>query len=124
VTTFILIKETEVGSEAEAQEKADALIKAASSWAQELHNEVLVFDQGFWQKNRELWQNVQKAEWEDVILEKEKKEAIIEDILGFFDAQDKYEEYQVPWKRGVIFYGPPGVSDSTSPTSRIVLTKF
>jgi len=55
-----------------------------------------------------LWKNVQKAEWEDVILGKEKKEAIVEDVIGFFDAEKRYEEFNVPWKRGVIFYGPPG----------------
>ncbi|KAG9229403.1 P-loop containing nucleoside triphosphate hydrolase protein [Amylocarpus encephaloides] len=91
-----------------AQKKTDDLLMAGGKWMQELHSEVLVFDQGFWQKNKELWQNVQKANWEDVILEKEKKTAIIDDIIGFFDGQARYAEFSVPWKRGVIFHGPPG----------------
>lgn len=91
-----------------AQTQTDELIEAATRWSQELHNEVLVFDNGYWQKNKELWDNVQKAKWEDVILEQEKKDAIIEDVIGFFDAEHRYAEFEVPWKRGVIFYGPPG----------------
>jgi transitional endoplasmic reticulum ATPase len=109
-----------------SKKKADELIAAGLKWMQELHNEVLVFDQGFWQKSADLWQNVQKSNWEDVILEKEKKKAIIDDVIGFFDAEKRYSEFGVPWKvshplpqytwetkltvsqRGVIFYGPPG----------------
>ncbi|EPE36676.1 P-loop containing nucleoside triphosphate hydrolase [Glarea lozoyensis ATCC 20868] len=92
----------------QAQSKTDQLVREATKWGNDLHKEVLVFDQGYWQKNRELWENVQTANWEDVILEKEKKEAIIDDVLGFFDGQERYSEFGVPWKRGVIFYGPPG----------------
>jgi transitional endoplasmic reticulum ATPase len=51
-----------------------------------------------WQKNSELWQNVQKSNWEDVILEKSKKDAIIEDVIGFFNGEKKYQEFGVPWK--------------------------
>ena len=81
-----------------SQNKADDLIAAAASWTQELHDEVLVFDQGYWQKNKELWQNVQKASWDDVILKKARKEAIIEEVMGFFSAEEKYKEFNVPWK--------------------------
>ncbi|RDL42237.1 p-loop containing nucleoside triphosphate hydrolase [Venustampulla echinocandica] len=93
---------------ASAQKKTDELIAACSRWMEELHSEVLVFDQGFWQKNTELWQNIQKSAWDDVILEKDKKDAIIDDVLGFFDGEERYTEFGVPWKRGVIFHGPPG----------------
>jgi len=100
-----------------AQVKVDDLIKTATKWGLELHNEVLVFDQGWWQPNADLWQNVQKSNWEDVILEQDKKEAIIEDVIGFFDAEERYAEFGVPWKRGVIFYGPPGNGKTISTKS-------
>lgn len=109
---YILVDESE--SKVSAQKKTDGLLAAAAQWQLELHGEVLVFDQGYWQPNRELWENVQKSNWEDVILEKEKKDTIIEDVIGFFDAEDRYAEFGVPWKRGVIFYGPPGVCHSIS----------
>jgi hypothetical protein len=34
-------------------------------------------------------------------LEKEKKEAIIEDVIGFFDSESRYSEFGVPWKVSV-----------------------
>jgi len=105
---YVLVEDLTMADKVSAQKKADDLIAAASKWMQELHGEVLVFDNGYWQKSKELWDNIQKSNWEDVILEKGKKNAIIEDIVGFFNAEERYSEFGVPWKRGVIFYGPPG----------------
>ena len=81
-----------------AQKKTDELIMAATKYQEELHDEVLVFDNGFWQKNKELWMNVQKSNWEDVILEEERKKSIIEDVTGFFNVEERYREFGVPWK--------------------------
>ena len=87
----------------------DELITKASRWTIELHNEVWVFDRGYWQKSAELWQSVQQSEWEDVILDSEMKKSIIEDAEHFFISRDTYTDLRVPWKRGVIYYGPPGM---------------
>lgn len=96
---YILVddQDSTLGQEA-AQKRSDELITAATKWGLEIHNEVLVFDNGMWQKNSELWQNVQKSNWEDVILEKSKKDAIIEDVIGFFNGEKRYQEFGVPWK--------------------------
>ncbi|KAK5657631.1 hypothetical protein OQA88_2703 [Cercophora sp. LCS_1] len=88
--------------------KADALIVAAGAWTNELHEEVWVWDGGFWQKSAELYQSIQKASWDVVILDEDMKKAIIRDHLSFFDSRDTYDEFKVPWKRGLIYYGPPG----------------
>lgn len=96
---YILTKDTH---------KLDELIKEATLWSQELYNEVWVFDQGWWQKSRELWEAVQKSRWEDVILEEGMKKQIISDVENFFDGRETYQNLKVPWKRGVIYYGPPG----------------
>ncbi|KAI0527945.1 ATPase [Xylaria bambusicola] len=87
---------------------AEALLVSAGSWANELHEEVWVFDQGYWEKSTELFQSVLGASWDKVILDKEIKKAIIEDPSSFFESRDTYDRLKVPWKRGVIFYGPPG----------------
>lgn len=29
-------------------------------------------------------------------------------VENFFDGRDTYENLKVPWKRGIIYYGPPG----------------
>ncbi|KAF2192097.1 P-loop containing nucleoside triphosphate hydrolase protein [Zopfia rhizophila CBS 207.26] len=89
-------------------EKVDGLIKEASEWGSELHDEVWVFDQGYWQKSHELWNSVQNSRWEDIILEERMKKAIIADVENFFDGRETYQRLKVPWKRGIIYYGPPG----------------
>ena len=88
--------------------KVDELIREATKWGVQLHNEVWVFDQGWWLKNRQLYEAVAKSSWENVILDEGMKKAIIADVENFFDGQDTYEKLQVPWKRGIIYYGPPG----------------
>lgn len=59
--------------------RVDELIEKATIWGVQLHDEVWVFDQGFWQKSRDLWESVEKSRWEDVILEEGMKKAIIAD---------------------------------------------
>jgi len=98
---YLLIEEPKEGNLASAQQKVDELLTEAAKWSQDLHGEVYVFDQGYWQKNKDLWQNIQKSNWEDVILEKEKKVAIIEDVVGFFDSESRYAEFGIPWKGSV-----------------------
>ncbi|KAI0855647.1 P-loop containing nucleoside triphosphate hydrolase protein [Xylaria cubensis] len=90
------------------REHAEALLLAAGSWANELHGEVWVFDQGYWQKNAELFRSIMGASWDNVILDADMKRAIIEDHTSFFDSRDAYARLKVPWKRGIIYHGPPG----------------
>ncbi|KAK5109065.1 hypothetical protein LTR62_007521 [Meristemomyces frigidus] len=89
-------------------EATNNLLFQVGVWANELHDEIYVFDQGYWQKSHELWESVQKAQWDDVILDQAMKDAIINDVTTFFDSRDTYEKLKVPWKRGIIYYGPPG----------------
>ena len=89
-------------------EATNKLLYEAGAWNHELHDEIYVFDGGFWQKSKELWEAVQKARWEDVILDEKMKTAIISDVENFFDNKETYERLKVPWKRGIIYYGPPG----------------
>ncbi|KAL9596921.1 MAG: hypothetical protein Q9219_005484 [cf. Caloplaca sp. 3 TL-2023] len=84
------------------------LILKASAWTLELHQEIWIFDQLSWQKSHELWQSAQDADWKDVILDQEMKDSVRNDIEGFFNERDDYEKFAIPWKRGIIFHGPPG----------------
>jgi len=93
-------------------EKAESTINeltiAIGQWSSELHNEMWVFDQGWWTKNADLWKSIQKSHWRDVILDEDQKLAIQNDVRHFFDSKERYDKLRVPWKRGVIYYGPPG----------------
>ncbi|OAA81191.1 ATP-dependent Zn protease [Akanthomyces lecanii RCEF 1005] len=90
------------------EDKTDALIQAAGTWGSVLHDEIWVFDGGFWRKDAGLYASVMKAEWESVILDEDMKKALIDDHLSFFRSRSTYQNLKVPWKRGIIYYGPPG----------------
>ena len=81
-----------------SDEMSKALVLEASIWAQSLHDEIWVYDQGRWIKDKELWRMVQGASWDDLILEEDKKRAIFRDVMGFFDARETYRALGTPWK--------------------------
>lgn len=84
------------------------LLLAAGAWQYDLHDEIWVYDQGFWSKSNELWTEIQKADWKDVILKDDFKKALQKDVYGFFTSEKTYKDLGIPWKRGLIMYGPPG----------------
>ncbi|KAK3117645.1 hypothetical protein LTR53_000773 [Teratosphaeriaceae sp. CCFEE 6253] len=84
------------------------LLFEAGVWNSELHGEIWVYDGGYWQKSAELWESVQSSNWADVILDEDMKKTIIADVENFFDSRETYERLKVSWKRGIIYYGPPG----------------
>ncbi|OCT53955.1 ATP-dependent Zn protease [Cladophialophora carrionii] len=87
---------------------ARALVASAGRWESVLHDEIWVFNQGYWQKDPFLYRSILKSRWEDVILDDDLKTDLVDTVERFFDTRDVYDRLRVPWKRGVIFYGPPG----------------
>lgn len=75
-----------------------SFLASVGTWAAQLHEEVLVYNQGFWQKDHALWAEIQKSSWRDVILKEEFKLAIQNDISRFFDSEAVYKDLAVPWK--------------------------
>ncbi|KAG8882632.1 hypothetical protein FRB97_007978 [Tulasnella sp. 331] len=63
------------------------LLLAAAEYSYELYEQILLFVHGYWQKSHDLWADVQKANWDDVILDATFKKQL---------------------QRGIIFLGPPG----------------
>ena len=85
------------------------LIAASSSHTNEIHEgDILVWDDDSWSKNTKLWQSVQKSKWENVILDSALKDSLIQDVEGFFNQKAHYNQFEVPWKRGIILHGLPG----------------
>ena len=86
----------------------ESLMLAAGHYGTEMHDEILVFDGGYWEKSRELWKSVEHSTWDDVILDESMKKAIMGEINNFFGSRERYARLKVPWKRGIIYHGPPG----------------
>jgi hypothetical protein len=77
-------------------------------WNAELRDEVLVYSGGCWHKDTRLFQAIQGASFDNLILRGNLKQQIREDLEQFFAMRQTYEEYGIPWKRGILFVGPPG----------------
>ena len=87
----------------------DSLIATVGKWRKPVDEKYIhVYDGGFWQQSRKLYEQVQTKEWKDVILNEDMKKTITELMHKFFDSKDIYKGLGVPWKRGVIFHGPAG----------------
>lgn len=80
-TFFILHRREGDGIQNGRSVAAKDLIAAASSHSADLHEEdVLIFDDDEWKKDTKLWQSVQKAKCEDVILDQSLKDGLARDV--------------------------------------------
>ncbi len=93
---------------AEQIETALEFFVAFCEWIYELDEEVLVFDQGEWEKSAELHASISSATLDNLILESQLKAEIENDFRSFFASKGVYDRYGVPWKRGVLLFGDPG----------------
>lgn len=105
-----VLKELRPGEDVLSNSSAtDALIAAAGTWQTADQEIVWIYDYTTgWRRSKELYNSVEKTEWKDVILDENMKKGLTEVSTKFFDSEDVYEDLGVPWKRGVLFYGPPG----------------
>lgn len=87
---------------------AEAFFIAVMTWAHELRDEIFVFRDGCWHKSKKLYRAVRATTLESLILRAELKRDITHDLETFIASRDIYEAHGVPWKRGVLFTGPPG----------------
>lgn len=85
----------------------DSLIQTVGDYISAITDIVWIYD-GYWQQSRSLFKEIQKSSWDKVILEEAQKKELTEVANKFFDSKETYEELGVPWKRGLIFHGPPG----------------
>ncbi len=93
---------------ADNKKLAEAFFSEVCEWSSEVSGEVLVFQDGEWTKSKELFDAIKSATFDNLILRDKLKEEIENDFVQFFRAREFYERYRIPWKRGVLFIGPPG----------------
>jgi hypothetical protein len=93
---------------ADTAETARRFLLAVCEWCAEVRGEIAVFEGGHWQKSQELFESIKHATFENLILRGSLKRQMQEELPQFFASRAIYEEYRIPWKRGILFLGPPG----------------
>jgi hypothetical protein len=93
---------------ADTPELAETFFTAVCAWNSAIEETILVFEDGYWQKNRDLYLAIQRATLDTLVLGGTLKEQLHRDLLAFFDARPVYERAGIPWKRGIVLIGPPG----------------
>lgn len=93
---------------AEERKIAEEFYDAVCEWSCEVRGEILVYQDGFFKKDPQLYDSIKTATFDNLILPQTLKQQIQNDFQWFFDSREVYERYGIPWKRGAIFIGPPG----------------
>lgn len=87
---------------------AEALFSRVCRHCSEVSGEVLVFDGGDWVKDERLFNAIRTVSMDGLVLRGSLRDDIARDLRTFFGSRATYERYRVPYKRGVLLYGPPG----------------
>ena len=93
---------------ADEKQTAEEFFSAVCEWSCEVRGEILVYHDGYFRKDKRLFNSIKSATFDNLILTDSLKQQIQNDFQQFFSSREVYERYQIPWKRGAIFIGPPG----------------
>jgi hypothetical protein len=93
---------------ADSDEVIDQFCVDLEEFANLVEGAVLVFDDGCWQYNEDLYQDIQGSTFDNLILPTGLVETIRGDIERWLDSREVYQSHGIPWKRGIILVGPPG----------------
>lgn len=87
---------------------AEKFYDAVCGWSCEVRGEILVYENGYFDKNKELFDSIKGATFDNLVLSHSLKQQIQDDFKQFFASRETYERYGIPWRRGSLFIGPPG----------------
>lgn len=93
---------------AESRDVAEAFFTRICAHASEVDGEILVFEAGSWRKDERLFASASKTSLDTLVLRGSLRDDILDDVRSFFASRAVYERYGIPYKRGVLLYGPPG----------------
>lgn len=94
---------------ADTKEVAESFFAAVCEWYCQIEDdEILVFENGYWQKSEELSKAIKSATFDNLVLRDRLKQDIQDDVANFLASGETYKAYDVPWKRGIMFIGSPG----------------
>ena len=91
-----------------SKESIFGFLAALDRFASEIEGAVLVFQDGCWRYNEELYEDIRNSTFENLVLPPGLAETIRGDVRQWIESRALYEEHGIPWKRGLILVGPPG----------------
>jgi transitional endoplasmic reticulum ATPase len=106
---YVLAPQSDKANHETHHPQTDELLFRSGEWTSSARERIWVFDNAKWSKDKHLWDSVQSMSWEDVIVSPAMKRKLSQDVDGFFDNRSLYQKSKIPWKRGIIFHGVPGV---------------
>lgn len=87
---------------------ANAFFLSVAEWNRQVHGEILVFEAGCFCKSKELQDDIAHFKMDDLVLAGGLGQALSADLKRFLAAKAHYARAKAPWKRGLLFLGPPG----------------
>lgn len=87
---------------------AERFFKEVCHWSCEVRGEILVYLDGSFEKDKQLFESIKSATFDNLVLPPLVKQQIRDDFAQFFASREIYERFRIPWKRGAILIGPPG----------------
>src|ERR1051325_230207 len=93
---------------ADDQQLTESFVAAVCEWSCEVQGEIVVYHDGYFEKDKALFDSIKSATFENLILRDSLKAEVQKDFEQFLNSRNLYERYRIPWKRGALFIGPPG----------------
>ena len=93
---------------ADSPKLAEDFLDAVCEWSVDVHGEILVYQDGFFEKDKDLFDSIKGASFDNLVMPDSLKQEIQTDFAQFFNSRADYERHGIPWRRGAIFIGPPG----------------
>lgn len=87
---------------------AERFVLSVCRFVSEVDGEVLVYENGSWHRDEAMFKALRRSPLDDLVLRGSLRDDILADLRGFFASRAVYERYRVPYRRGVLLYGPPG----------------
>lgn len=131
---------------ADSEDAGKDLAQKVYVYGETLREEIWVYQSGRWTANKQLYQAIQAANWNDVILDDSFKDGLRRDTQGFFESKDIYDDLGTVWKRlvlvlfffaylalkvthlfiyrGILLLGPPGNGKTESIKALLKETQY
>ena len=87
---------------------AERFFEAVCKWNTDVRDSIVVANCGGFERDDELKRQIQGVQLSDLTLSEEMRANLRQNFNDFFASKELYAKYKIPWKRGVILYGPPG----------------